>query len=80
MPAWAGATALLPFLGQMDLASIAHGLVTTRLDCCHALYVALPLEMTQTTAHAAECGCTNAEGRGGGNKYDHITSILRELH
>lgn len=38
---------LHPCLGKKDLASVTHALVTSQLNYCNMLYVALPLKMTQ---------------------------------
>lgn len=61
------------FLEQRDLALVTHGLMTLRLDSCHALYVGLLL-VTPRKLHLVK---NAAEQRlTGASKFNHITPIL----
>ncbi|XP_060124669.1 ral guanine nucleotide dissociation stimulator-like 3 isoform X2 [Zootoca vivipara] len=68
---------LRPYLPADCLARVVHALVISCLDYCNALYVGLPLKVTQKLQliQNAAAGLVTGSGR-----RDYITPILKDLH
>ncbi|KAF7243896.1 Membrane-associated transporter protein [Varanus komodoensis] len=68
---------LRPYLEYDCLATVTHGLVTSRLDFCNALYVGLPLKMVRILQLVQNRAARLLTGTG---RYVHMTPVLRQLH
>ena len=68
---------LRPVLDRDNLTIVVHALVTYRLDYCNALYVGLPLKMTQKLQLVQNAAARLLTGT---SYKDHITPVLKELH
>uniref|UniRef100_A0A670ISF5 Reverse transcriptase domain-containing protein n=1 Tax=Podarcis muralis TaxID=64176 RepID=A0A670ISF5_PODMU len=68
---------LRPYLPADCLARVVHALVISRLDYCNALYVGLPLKVTQKLQLIQNAAAGLGTGSG---RRDHITPVLRDLH
>ena len=66
-----------PSLPADCLTRVVHALVISRLHCCHALSVGLPLEVTWKLQLIQNAAARLGTGSG---RRDHITQVLRDLH
>ncbi|XP_053150941.1 nuclear receptor subfamily 2 group F member 6 isoform X4 [Hemicordylus capensis] len=68
---------LRPYLEKLDLTSVTHALVTSRLDYCNVLYVGLPLKTVQKLQQVQNAAARMPVGV---SCFTGITHILRQLH
>ena len=68
---------LFPFLEMLDLATVIHASVTSRLDYCNTLFVGLPLKTVQKPQLVQNSAARLLTGA---NYREHITHLLQELH
>ncbi|XP_058024855.1 uncharacterized protein LOC131191095 [Ahaetulla prasina] len=68
---------LRPFLDRDSLCTVTHALVTSRLDCCNALYMGLPLKSTRKLQLVQNAAARRIEGA---PRSSHVTPLLRRLH
>lgn len=68
---------LQPFLSDMDLPTIIHAFINSRLDYCNMLYIGLPLKtiLKLQLVHNAVAHLLKGVG-----KQEHITPVLQGLH